>query len=287
MKQMKVKAGFAAPAFFIYTLLLVVPIIIAFGLSFVNWNGIGEMKYIGLKNYMMVFKDKSIRNAVFNTLVITLAQTLVCNVLGLFLAVLLNKTGKKTAVFRTIYFLPNVLSGVAIAFVWKAIFSYNGVLNTILSAVGLDHLVAAFMSTHTSALVCIIIVSIWSSLGYYMMIYISALQSVPQELYEAAIVDGASAWNKFRYITLPLITSGTMVSVLMSIINGLRAYDVVKIMTDGGPGKMTETIVYNIVRYGFSGNMMGYSSAISVVLFTVIALISILLIKAFNKREVS
>ena len=104
MKQMKVKAGFAAPAFFIYTLLLVVPIIIAFGLSFVNWNGIGEMKYIGLKNYMMVFKDKSIRNAVFNTLVITLAQTLVCNVLGLFLAVLLNKTGKKTAVFRTIYF---------------------------------------------------------------------------------------------------------------------------------------------------------------------------------------
>ena len=136
MKQMKVKAGFAAPAFFIYTLLLVVPIIIAFGLSFVNWNGIGEMKYIGLKNYMMVFKDKSIRNAVFNTLVITLAQTLVCNVLGLFLAVLLNKTGKKTAVFRTIYFLPNVLSGVAIAFVWKAIFSYNGVYHSCRSRSG-------------------------------------------------------------------------------------------------------------------------------------------------------
>lgn len=287
MKQMRVKAGFAVPAFVIYTLLLVVPIIMAFGLSFVSWNGIGEMKFVALQNYKQLFKDKSIGNAVFNTVVITLCQTIVCNVLGLFLAVLLNRTGRRTAIFRTIYFLPNVLSGVAIAFVWKAIFSYNGVLNTVLAAVGLDHLVAAFMSTHMSALVCIIIVGIWSSLGYYMMIYISALQSVPQELYEAAIVDGASAWSKFRYITLPLITSGTMVSFLMSIINGLRAYDVVKIMTDGGPGKMTETIVYNIVRYGFNGNMLGYSSAISVVLFLVIGLISILIVKAFNKQEVS
>lgn len=287
MKQMKVKAGFAAPAFLVYTVLLVVPILMAFGLSLVSWNGLSEMKFVGLRNYQMLFKDKSIGNAVFNTVIITLVQTVVCNILGLFLAVLLNKTGKRTAIFRTIYFLPNVLSGVAIAFVWKAIFSYNGVLNTILGAVGLDHLIASFMSTHASALICIIIVGIWSSLGYYMMIYISALQSVPQELYEAATVDGATSWSKFRYITLPLITSGSMVSFLMSIINGLRAYDVVKIMTDGGPGKMTETIVYNIVRYGFSGNMMGYSSAISVVLFLVIGVISVVVVQAFTKREVS
>lgn len=285
MKQMRVKAGFAAPAFLIYTVLLVVPIIMAFCLSFFNWNGIGEMTFIGFKNYTQVLKDKSIGNAVSNTLIITVVQTLVCNVLGLLLAVLLNKTGKRTAIFRTIYFLPNVLSGVAIAFIWKAIFSYNGVLNTLLAAVGLDHLIANFMTTHASALTCIIIVGIWSSLGYYMMIYVSALQSVPAELYEAATVDGASAWNKFRYITLPLITSGTMVSVMMSIINGLRAYDVVKIMTDGGPGKMTETIVYNIVRYGFNGNMMGYSCAISVVLFLVIAAVSILITKVFNKKQ--
>lgn len=287
MKQMKVKAGFAAPAFLIYTILMVIPILMAFVLSFFSWNGLTEMKFIGLQNFKMMFRDKSIGNAVFNTVVITLAQTLICNILGLFLAVLLNKTGRRTAIFRTIFFLPNVLSGVAIAFIWKAIFSYNGVLNTILGAVGLDHLIASFMSTHTSALVCIIIVGVWSSLGYYMMIYISALQSVPQELYEAATVDGASSWRKFRHITLPLITSGTMVSFLMSIINGLRAYDVVKIMTDGGPGKMTETIVYNIVRYGFSGNMMGYSSAISVALFIGIGLISILVVHAFTKQEVS
>lgn len=287
MNQIRVKAGFAAPAFFVYTLLLVIPILMAFGLSFVSWNGISEMSFVGLRNYAQVFRDKSIGNAVLNTLLITIVQSVVCNVLGLLLAVLLNKTGKRTAIFRTIYFLPNVLSGVAIAFVWKAIFSYNGVLNTVLAAVGLDHLVAAFMSTHASALVCIIIVGIWSSLGYYMMIYISALQSVPQELYEAATVDGASSWSKFRYITLPMITSGTMVSFLMSIINGLRAYDVVKIMTDGGPGKMTETIVYNIVRYGFSGNMMGYSSAIAVILFVAIGMISILIVKAFHKQEVS
>lgn len=285
MKQMKVKAGFAIPAFLIYTVLLVVPILMAFGLSFFSWNGIGEMTFVGFKNYAQVFHDKSIGNAVSNTLIITIAQTLVCNVLGLLLAVLLNKTGKRTAFFRTTYFLPNVLSGVAIAFIWKAIFSYNGVLNTILAWAGLDHLIANFMVSHASALTCIIIVGIWSSLGYYMMIYISALQSVPEELYEAATVDGASSWSKFRYITLPMITAGSMVSIMMSIINGLRAYDVVKIMTDGGPGKMTETIVYNIVRYGFNGNMMGYSCAISVVLFLVIALVSVFITKAFGKKQ--
>ena len=285
MKHTKVSVGFAIPSAIIYTALLAVPILIALALSFVDWNGIGAMHYVGFDNFTKIFKDRVFGIAVSNTLIITVVQTLLCNVIGLAMAMLVNRSDRVTSMFRALYFIPYVLGGVAIAFVWKVIFSYNGVLNLILDAVGLDHLITAFTATRTGALICVIVVGTWSSLGYYMMIYLAALQSVPQELYEAATVDGANGWNRFRRITLPLITSGTMVSVLMSLINGLKAYDLVKIMTDGGPGNLTETIVYSIVRYGFSNNKMGYASALAVVLFIAISAFSLIVLRLFQRKE--
>lgn len=285
MKHTRVSVGFAIPSAIVYIALLVVPILIALALSFVDWNGIGAMTFVGFENFTKIFKDRIFSTAVSNTVIITVVQTLLCNVLGLAMAVLVNRTDRLTAGFRALYFIPYVLGGVAIAFVWKVIFSYNGVLNLILGAVGLDHLIRAFTATRTGALVCIIVVGTWSSLGYYMMIYLAALQSVPQELYEAATVDGASGWKRFRHITLPLITFGTMVSVLMSLINGLKAYDLVKVMTDGGPGNLTETIVYSIVRYGFSNNKMGYASALAVVLFIAISAFSLIVLRLFRDKE--
>lgn len=285
MKHTKVSVGFAIPSAIIYTTLLAVPILIALVLSFVDWNGIGAMTYVGFSNFTKIFKDRIFGVAVSNTIIITLTQTLLCNVLGLAMAILVNRYDRVTSMFRALYFIPYVLGGVAIAFVWKVIFSYNGVLNLILDAIGLDQFITAFTATRSGALICIIVVGTWSSLGYYMMIYLAALQSVPQELYEAATVDGASGWNKFRRITLPLITSGTMVSVLMSLINGLKAYDLVKIMTDGGPGNLTETIVYSIVRYGFSNNKMGYASALAVVLFIAISAFSLIVLQLFQRKE--
>lgn len=285
MKHTKVSVGFAVPSIILYTCFLAIPILIALGLSFVDWNGIGTMTYVGLGNFTKIFKDRIFGISVANTVIITVVQTLLCNILGLAMAMLVNRSDRLTAAFRALYFIPYVLGGVAIAFVWKIIFAYNGVLNMILSAVGLDQLVTAFTATRFGALACIIVVGTWSSLGYYMMIYLAALQSVPQDLYEAATVDGASGWSKFRYITLPMITSGTMISVLMSLINGLKAYDLVKIMTDGGPGNLTQTIVYSIVRYGFSNNKMGYASALGVVLFVAISAFSLIVLRLFQRKE--
>lgn len=287
MKNRNLSAGFAAPAFVIYTVLLVIPIIMALGLSFVKWDGISEMSFAGLNNYKMMFSDKRIGNAAANTAIITVVVVVVVNVLGLLLALLLNKTGTRTSIFRTIFFIPYVLSSVAISFVWKSILSYSGVLNSILQSVGLDALVGNFLGTRSSALVCVCIVEIWRTLGFHMVLYLAALQTVPQELYEACTVDGGNAWHKFRSITLPMIVPGATVSVLMSIINELRVYDIVKVMTDGGPGYDTDTIVYNIVANGFSRNLMGYSSAIAVVLFLVIGVISVYLRKLSSKLEVA
>ncbi|MDD3361714.1 MAG: sugar ABC transporter permease [Hespellia sp.] len=286
MKKKRMSIGFAAPAFVIYTMLLVIPIMMAFYFSLNKWNGFNAMQFIGIENYINVFRDARLGNAVINTLIISVVVIIFVNVLGLFLAMLVNTASVKSNIFRTIFFIPFVLSTVAISFVWKSILSYNGVLNGMLTTFGQEGLIGNWLGSHGSAIVCIIIVEIWRTLGYHMMLYLAALQTVPHELYEACTVDGGNRWNKFRHVTLPLIVPGMTVSFLMSIINELRMYDVVKIMTDGGPGYDTETIVYNIVSQGFSNSMVGYSSAISVVLFLAIGAISVFIVTKMNQKEV-
>lgn len=286
MKKNKVSFGFAAPAFIIYTGLLVIPIIMAFYISFFKWNGFNEMEFLGLENYVNLFHDQRLGNAVINTLIIAASVIVVVNVLGLCLAMLVNKASKVNNFFRTIFFIPFVLSAVALSFVWKSILAYNGVLNGLLTSLGQSDLAGNWLGQRGTALLCIIIVEIWRTLGYHMMLYLAALQAVPGELYEACTVDGGNRWNKFRNVTLPLIVPGMSVSILMSIINELRIYDVVKIMTDGGPGYDTETVVYNIVANGFSNNIVGYSSAIAVILFLVIGVISVFVVSAMSKKEV-
>jgi ABC-type sugar transport system permease subunit len=278
MKKNRIPAAFVLPAGLIYTVLLVIPILMALAMSFTKWNGVGQATFIGLKNYRLMLADTRLGNAAANTGIITCVVVVFDNVLGLLLAVLLNKTGARTSFFRTIFFVPFVLSSVAISFVWKSILSYTGVLNAVLTALGLSGWVGDFLGSRGSALVSICSVEIWRTLGFHMVLYLAALQTVPAELYEACTVDGGGAWAKFRSITLPMIVPGATVSVLMSVINELRIYDIVKIMTDGGPGYDTETIVYNIVSKGFSNNLMGYSSAIAVVLFLVIGGISVFIV---------
>lgn len=285
MKKNKVSIAFALPAGIIYTVLLIIPIIMAIGISFTKWNGISKMKFIGFENYVKLFRDARLGNAVSNTLIITLVVVVFVNVLGLFIAILLNKTSLRNNFFRTTYFIPVVLSTVAVSFVWKSILAYTGVLNSILQALGLDDMLFNFMSGRKSALISLCVVEIWKQFGYHMMIYVAALQTVPEELYEACTVDGGNAWHKFWNVTLPLIKPGASVSIIMSIINELRVYDVIKVMTDGGPGYHTESVVYNIVTQGFSNSRMGYACAISVILFIAIATISTLIMNSGNKAE--
>lgn len=286
MKKNKVSFLFAVPAFIIYTALLVIPIFMAFGISFFKWNGFTEMSFVGIENYVNLFHDQRLGNSVINTAIIAGVVIVLVNVLGLIMAMLINKASKVNNFFRTIFFIPFILSSVALSFVWKSILSYNGVFNGILESIGLENMVGNWLGVKGSAIVCIIIVEIWRTLGYHMMLYLAALQAVPDDLYEACTVDGGNRWDKFKNVTLPLIVPGMSVSILMSIINELRIYDVVKIMTDGGPGYDTETIVYNIVSQGFTSNIVGYSSAIAVVLFVVIGAISVFVVQQTTKREV-
>lgn len=278
---------FIVPAFVIYTLLMIIPILGAFGLSFTSWNGISaDYNFVGIKNYISMLSDTRLRNAIIVTLEITVTVVLVVNVLGLFIAVLLSQAGKLTNVFRSIFFLPYVLSTVAISFIWLAILSYTGILNSLLEAVGLGNLVNDYIGNASNAIKSICVIEIWRTLGFHMVLYLASIQTVPKDLYEACIMDGGNKWQQLRYVTLPMIVPGITISVIMSIMTEMKQYDIVKVITNGGPGYSTETITYNIVTQAFGNNMLGYSSAIAVFLFIIIAAISVLQIQLSKKLEV-
>jgi ABC-type sugar transport system permease subunit len=244
LKRDTVSFAFVTPALIIYVVLLIIPILIAFGFSFTNWNGVAVTppKFIGFDNYKALFSDVRLGEAVGNTVLITAVVVISVNLIGLGLGLLLNKAGRMISVSRSVFFAPYVLSTVAISFIWLSILSYTGVFNSFLTSIGLEQFTSDFIGTKASALRSICLVEIWRTLGFHMVIYLAALQTVPQDLYEACTVDGGNSWHKFRYVTLPLIIPGITISFLMSIINELRMYDIVKVLTDGGPGYATETI---------------------------------------------
>lgn len=278
---------FLLPAFVIYTVLLILPILGAFYLSFTDWNGISPGYHIvGLKNYADMLRDMRLRNAIGITLTITLTVSISVNVLGLFIASLVNQAGKWVNAIRSVFFLPYVISTVAISFIWLSILSYTGVLNRILEMAGLGSLVTDYIGNASNAVKSICVIEIWRTLGFHMVLYLASIQTVPEELYEACTMDGGNRWQKFRYVTLPMIVPGITISVIMSIMTEMKQYDIVKVITNGGPGYSTETVTFNIVTQAFGNNMLGYSSAIAVFLFVVIAAITILQLKVRSRMEV-
>ena len=278
---------FVFPAFLIYTLLMIVPIAGAFYLSLTDWNGISAgFNLIGFKNYAAMFKDTRLHNSIGVTITITFVVSITVNVLGLFIASLLNNAGKITNTLRSIFFLPYVMSTVAISFIWLSILSYTGVLNSILESLGFGNIITDYIGNSKNAILSICVIEIWRTLGFHMVLYLASIQTVPEDLYEACTVDGGSRWQKFRYVTLPMIVPGITISVIMSIMSEMKQYDIVKVITNGGPGYSTETITYNIVTQAFGNNMLGYSSAIAVFLFIIIAAVSMIQLKAGSKLEV-
>ncbi len=278
---------FVLPAFVIYTFLMIIPIIGAFYLSLTDWNGISQAYHVvGIKNYIDMLSDARLRNAIMVTLKITLTVSISVNVLGLFVACLLNRAGKMINALRSIFFLPYVISTVAISFIWLSILSYTGVLNTILNALGMGSVIADYVGNAKNAIRSICVIEIWRTLGFHMVLYLASIQTVPEELYEACTMDGGTGWQKFRFVTLPMIVPGITISVIMSIMTEMKQYDVVKVITNGGPGYSTETVTYNIVTQAFGNNMLGYSSAIAVFLFAIIAVITIIQLRVSKKMEV-
>ena len=275
-----------APGYLIYTVFMIIPLGLCFFYSFTNWDGISKnYKMIGFRNFERLFQDASFFNALKVTLIITVITVLIYNVLGVFLAVVLNKRNRVCAFAKSAVFVPTVLSSVVVAFIWSYIMQTDGgVINVILGLFGISPV--DFYATPTTTIVMISVIISWNGLGLFLVIYVATLNTIPQDVMEAAEVDGANGVQRFFRITLPLMMPGITINSVLSLAGGLKQYDHVKVITGGGPGGATQTITLLSVEKAFGYNRRGYSSAIILVLFVMIVIVSVIQISITKKREV-
>ncbi len=279
-------ALFLAPGFLIYIIFMIIPVIMCFFYSFTNWDGISATyKLIGLKNFVSLFNDASFFEALKVTVIIMILTTLIYNVFGIILAALLNDKGKLLGISRSAIFIPTVMSSVVVAFIWSYMVQTNGgVINSIIEmfgGTGVD-----FYKTPMTTILVISGIICWNSLGFFVVIYISTLSTIPQEIYEASKVDGANWFYRFRHITLPLLAPGITINCILAVAGGLKQYDHVKVITGGGPGGATQTVTLFGVEKAFEYNRRGYSSAAIIILFVIIVILSVVQLSISKRHEV-
>ncbi len=279
---------FILPSFILYTLFVIYPTLNSFNLSFTNWDGVSDtIHYIGFDNFVEMFHSERVYNALKNTLIISISLVVLENILAIMLAMLVDQVKWFKNLFRSIFYFPVLLSGIVMGFVWAIIFNYNfGVINQLLERIGLDSLKVDWLGSPKYALLAIIITTVWKGAGYYMIIYLAGLQGIPPELHEAAAIDGANRWQQFRHVTFPLLAGAMTVSVMLSMISALKIFDQIAVMTDGGPGFATETLTYIVYKVGFGELRQGYGTALSLVLFVLILVVSLIQAKLLRQREV-
>jgi raffinose/stachyose/melibiose transport system permease protein len=280
------------------SLLLVVPAVVivlllrylsvvAGGLyAFTDWNGLGLWPHwIGFRNFANILKDPATSAGLWHTLELAVMFVVIVNCTGLALALGLRRTLKTRNLLRAIFFLPVVLSELATAYIWKYIFEYDGPLNTVLGWVGLSSWKKAWTADPTWALYTILFVLIWQLSGLMMVIYLAGLQSIPEELEDAAAVDGAGAWTRFRRITFPLLAPAITIAVTLSVIFGLRVFDQVIALTGGGPVFNTETLATQVYKQTFVYAHFGYGAAVALILTLLVAFITLVQAVALRARE--
>ncbi len=274
----------------LYLAVLILPLLLSFFYSFTNFNLLNATNsFIGVKNYVSMLNDDTFLSTLRFTIETTIIVTLLTNVLGLIIALALNQTGPFYAVLRTVFFIPQVLSSVVIGFIWSGMLnSERGLVNTLLRQIGLIGTGGniSWLGTPNLATFSVIAVCIWQMVGFCTVVYLAALQGVPQDLKDAANVDGANSWQTFYNVTFPLLSPGVTVNVVMLLIMMFKLYDIIQVMTATGPAGSTESLAYYVTRMAFTVNRVGYASAMAVILFIFIAMISAGLGKFLRSREV-
>ncbi len=240
------------------------------GYAFTDFTGIGDANWVGLDNFGRILQDYEVLASLGNTAFLAIGYLVLTNVIGLLLALALNRGLKSRYLLRTLLFLPVVLSSISVSYIFKYIFAVDGALNNILVALGFEDLQRIWLAEPESALIAVLIVAVWQHTGMAMVIYLAGLALVPQELEEAAALDGAGIWKRFRHITLPMIQPAIAINTTLALTSGLKIFDQVKAMTNGGPFGATDTLSTVIYRNTFEFMDYGYGAAISLVFSVVI-----------------
>lgn len=289
IRQITWSDGFWAFLFLIPTFLgltiVLGSVVGSFVISLTEWDILRPPQWVGLGNYIkMVTDDARFSQTFLNTLYFTIGVVPLGTFLSLMAAVAMNQGLKGQTVFRTVYFLPTVSSGIAIALLWGWLYNAQyGLINYFLSMIGIPKI--SWLGDTRFAMPAIIIMTIWRGLGYNMVLFLAGLQGIPQEYYEAATIDGASRWNRFRHITLPMLSPTTFFIIILTMIGSFQVFEATYVMTQGGPFFSTYTMVLYIFFQGFQWFRMGYASALAYVLFAMILLVTLVQMR-LEKRMV-
>ena len=279
--------GFTLPAFLAITMFVGIPFLMCIFYSFQKWNGIQRTtKFIGLRNYIQAFtNDLTFSGSISYTLIYAFFTVILINVLALLLAAVLEQSNIwAKGFFRAAFYIPNIISLIIIGFTWKFIFSRA--FDALHQSTGMGMFAWSWLGQPNLAVISTVLVTVWQSLGFYMLIYIAGLQAVPEDVLEAATIDGAGKVRRFFSVVLPLIVPSITVCTFYSIASSLKMFDLIFTLTGGGPGTSTTSVALDIYNTAFNNNQYGYGSAKSVILFVMVAVITILQITLSKRKEV-
>jgi multiple sugar transport system permease protein len=266
---------FIAPGMLGVLIFTLFPVFSALGISFTNWSIIAQPEFVGAANYAKLIRDPVFAKVMVNTIYYTAVSVPLNLMVALLFAIILNQKIRFLALFRTAYFLPVVSASVAVSMVWMWLLDSNfGLINTVIVWFGMRPV--AWLSNSLTAMPAIIVVSVWKNMGWNMIIFLAALQDVPEDYYDAARIDGANNINLFRHVTLPLITPAILFTSITGFIGSFQGFDLVYNMTQGGPARATSVIGYYIWEQAFKYSKMGYGSAVAYVLFILILVITLI-----------
>jgi len=287
MGKLKYPLYFLYPALAVFLLFFITPTVIGFYYSFTDWNiNAREIKFIGWANYEALFQEPRLKTALKNTLIFSASVTLLQNLCGLALALVMNEALKTRNLLRTIFFMPYVIAPLIIGYIFRAIYHPDrGILNVFLREIGLGAIARDWLNDPNITLYSIIMTDIWKVAGFSMVIYLAGLQFIPKDLTECASIDGANYWSRFRHIVFPLLAPAFTVNVLLSMISSMKVFEMVWALTEGGPGYTTE-VFYTYIRAMFSSGEFGYATAVNLVLFVMVTAIGVPVLMALKKREV-
>ena len=271
------------PALILFFLFNTIPLITGAFYSLTNYRGYGSYDFVGLRNFADLFQDSRVGKSYLFTFKYALCGTVLINVISLLLALGLNSRIKFKNTLRGLYFLPNILGGLIVGYIFSFIFTY--IIPTVAQKIGMEFLSNSILASEKWAWVGVLIVGVWQSVAMNTIIYISGLQTIPSDIYEASAIDGAGKWCTFRKLTLPLLVPFISTNLILSTKNMLMVFDQIMSLTKGGPAQSTESISYLIYKNGMDGGQFGFQSANAVVFFVVIVTISVIQLVFTNKKE--
>ncbi len=274
------------PAFLLIIIFMIVPLGNALRVSFFKWNGFSQnMRFIGLENYLSLFSDKVFWRSTANTFVYGFGSTLLQNIFGLAAALFVNKQFKGRNFVRLILYMPIMISGVIMGAIQYYIFSYdNGVLNNFLNLFGIEDIY--WMKSGVGSVLIITLINSWQAMGFCMLIYLAGLQNIPKMYQEAARLDGASKWQAFFKVDIPLLMPAITTAVITNLIGGFKLYDIIVTLTNGGPNRKSLSLSYYISLLYFNDEKAGYSSAVGIALFVIIFIVAVPINRYLRSKEV-